>query len=182
MRKEERAALIERLEVELDKQINSVVRTFQNLSEEDLNRQGENGGWSIAQNLKHLNLYFEYYIPAIRRSLQNAIEDPGATIFHSGWLGNYFTRSMDYRTSKKIKAFKDYIPEENLNAGKVIREFIQNEEDLLHLLRQSRKFNLTKIRLPISLTKWITMRLGDVFQFVIMHNERHLIQAESRFK
>ena len=180
MKQEERKILIDRLEAEVDRQINLVVDQFQNLDEELLNKQGENGGWSIAQNLEHLNLYFEYYNPAIRRALSNAIEDRQATQFKSGWLGNYFTKSMDYKTSKKMKAFKDYVPSPVLDGSKEIRDFIQNEEDILQLVRQAKNYNLTQIRLPISLTKWITMRLGDVFQFVLKHNERHLVQAKSR--
>ena len=180
MKKESKAVLIERLETEIDRQINIVVDQFQNLSDDQLNQPGENGGWSIARNLQHLNLYFEYYNPAIRKALEKSKVDPNAGGFVSGWLGNYFTNSMDYRTGKKVKAFKDYIPEERLDSAKVIQEFIQHEEDFLQLIRESRSFNLSKIKVAISLTKWIKMRLGDVFQFVTMHNERHLVQAQSR--
>lgn len=177
MKSESRKDLVERLEIELDRQINVVVEHFQNLNDEALNSQGDNGRWSIAQNLEHLNLYFDYYNPAIKKALDLGHEDSEATQFHSGWLGNYFSKSMDYRTNKKVKAFKDYIPAQKLDAAKVVQSFIENEEELLHLLRKAEAYNLTKIRVAISLTKWITMRLGDVFQFVILHNERHLRQA-----
>lgn len=177
---EKRNELIDRLEKELDRQINVVVEQFQNLSNEELNRMGENGGWSIAQNLEHLNLYFDYYNPTIQRALETSKEDLAANKFKSGWLGGYFTKSMDYRNNKKIKAFKNYIPKEKLDAAKVVNSFIQNEEEFLQLLRKARSYNLTKIRLAISLTKWISMGLGDVFQFVILHNERHIVQGQSR--
>ncbi len=180
MKSEARKDLIERLEKELDRQINLVVEQFQNLSEAKLNKMGHNGGWSIAQNLEHLNLYFDYYNPAIDKALESAKEDEGADKFYNGWLGNYFSRSMDYRNQKKVKAFKDYIPSEQLNAAEVVQTFIENEERLLQLVRKAKSYNLTKIRIAISLTRWITMRLGDVFQFVILHNERHLVQAQSR--
>jgi len=180
MKSEKRKDLIERLEEELDRQINVVVEQFQNLSEKELKRQGENGGWSIVQNLEHLNMYFDYYNPAIKKALEFAKEDIAAEQFKSGWLGSYFSNSMDYRTNKKVKAFKDYIPVSNLYTAKVIRTFIENEEELLQLVRKAKTYNLTKIRVAISLTKWITMRLGDVFQFVILHNERHIHQAQSR--
>ena len=59
---------------------------------------------------------------------------------------------------------------------------LNGQKDFLQLIRTASSYNLTKIRLPISLTKWVTMRLGDVFQFVTMHNERHLVQAQSRIQ
>ena len=182
MKKESRKALLDRLEEELDRQINIVVDQFQNMNQDELNRQGEEGGWSIAQNLQHLNLYFEYYNPAIKNALGLAAKDLNAETFKSGWLGIYFTGSMDYRKGNKIKAFKDYIPNPGLDADDVIRRFIDHEEEMIGLLRKAKDYNLTKIRIPISLTKWVTMRLGDVFQFVIMHNERHLVQAQFRLK
>ena len=167
MKKVSRIELIGRLETEIDRQINVVVDQFQNLSDDQLNRGGISGGWSIAQNLEHLNLYFDYYIPAIKLALEKAQEDTDAEEFKSGWLGNYFSNAMDYRNNKKIKAFKDYIPSVKLDSNKVVLDFIQNEENFLELIRKANNYNLTKIRLPISLTKWITMRLGDVFQFDI---------------
>ena len=182
MKKVLRSEVIAHLETEIDRQINVVVDQFQNLSDDQLNKAGSNGGWSIAQNLEHLNLYFDYYIPAIKLALNKAQEDSAAIEFKSGWLGNYFTNSMNYRNNKKIKAFKDYIPEKKLDSTKVIRDFIKNEEDFLELIRKAKYYNLTKIRLSISLTKWVTMRLGDVFQFVTSHNERHIVQAQTRLQ
>jgi len=180
MKSEARKELLNRLDLELDRQINVVVQQFQNLSDERLNRAGENGGWSIAQNLEHLNMYFDYYIPAVRKALANTAPDIDATQFRSGWLGKYFSDSMDYRNQKKVKAFKDYIPNKQLDSAKVVQTFIENEEAFLKLVREASSYNLTKIRVAISLTKWISMRLGDVFQFVILHNERHIVQAQSR--
>jgi hypothetical protein len=49
---------------------------------------------------------------------------------------------------------------------------------LLSLLHQARRIDLTKIRIPISLTKYIKLKLGDVFMFLIAHNMRHIKQAE----
>lgn len=175
-----RTQLIATLESEIERQLEIVVQQFQSRNNDVLLRTTETGGWSVIQNLEHLNFYFQYYNPAIRKSLENASVDPQAVTFNSSWLGSYFTNAMDYRKGGKVKAFKSYIPEVDLDTNKVIREFIDHQEELLQLLRMAANYNLTKIRLPISLTRWIKMRLGDVFQFVIMHNERHIVQAQSR--
>ena len=118
--------------------------------------------------------------PAIKQSLEDAKEDDSASSFTSGWLGKYFTNSMDYRKKGKVKAFKDYIPKEDLDAEAVIAKFLSNQKEMYRLLDEAKDYNLTKIKTAISLTKWVKMRLGDVFQFVIMHNERHVVQAQSR--
>lgn len=179
MRTENKIELIDRLEQEVDRQLEIVVNQFQSLSEAKLLQSSKTGCWSIAQNLKHLNMYFEYYIPQIERALAEATKSNSEIEFKSTWLGSYFTKSMDYRTSKKIKAFKDYIPDLDLNTAKVISEFIEHQETLLQQIRKSKDYNLSKIKIAISLTKLIKLRLGDVFQFVVMHNERHIVQAQA---
>jgi hypothetical protein len=46
------------------------------------------------------------------------------------------------------------------------------------MLEQSKKINLNKARVPISIAKFIKLKLGDVFGFLIAHNQRHILQAE----
>ncbi|MCB0619155.1 MAG: hypothetical protein KDC41_10725, partial [Saprospiraceae bacterium] len=65
-----------------------------------------------------------------------------------------------------MKAFKGHIPERDLDAPAVIAEFIQQQETLLKLIRKARQVDLRAIRIPISLTSLIRLKLGDVFQFL----------------
>ncbi len=182
MKAQNKAKLIDQLQNEVRRQSGIVVNQFQGLSSDKLLNVTDKGGWSVVQNIEHLNLYYAYYNPAIKQSLKQTNKDISASTFASGWLGNYFTNSMDYRGKGKVKAFKDYIPKEDLNPKVVMDKFLSNQEEMIRLLDDAKDYNLTKIKTAISLTKWIKMRLGDVFQFVIMHNERHIVQAQSRIK
>ena len=86
---------------------------------------------------------------------------------------------MDTVTGKKKhKAFKNHTPPQNLDAHAVIAEFIQQQETLLRYLKQAQFTDLNKVKIPISLTRWIKLSLGDTFQFLIAHNERHVVQAK----
>lgn len=85
---------------------------------------------------------------------------------------------MDPETGKrKFKAFKGHIPASELDAYAVVAEFVQHRERLLVYLKQARSANLNAIRIPISIARFITLKLGDVFQFIIAHDERHIRQA-----
>ena len=180
MKSQNKVQLLEQLQKEVLRQSSIVTNQFQVLSDEKLLATTDSGGWSIIQNLEHLNLYYGYYNPTIKKSLELVKENDSTSTFTSGRLGKYFTNSMDYRGKGKIKAFKDYIPSVDLNPETVIKKFLANQEEMMRLLDNAKVYNLTKIKVAISLTKWIKMRLGDVFQFVIMHNERHIVQAQSR--
>lgn len=167
--------LLHKLEEQVEQHIQAAIQHFQNIPEDVLLASSVNHGWSIAQCLAHLNSYGDYYLPAIHRSLKEKTKDHS---FVSSWLGAYFKKMMDPSTGKqKFKAFKGHIPPAHLDAHKVVAEFIRQQEVLLRYLREAKEADLNT-RIPISLTKWIKLKLGDTFQFLIAHNERHLQQAK----
>ena len=96
-------------------------------------------------------------------------------VFRSGWLGNYFSNMME-PSVKKYKAIKGHIPVKNLNAASVVARFIDQQEELLLLLRKAGHSNLNK-RIPVTISPLIRLKAGDVFRFLVAHNERHLQQA-----
>jgi hypothetical protein len=171
--------LLNSLEEKVERHLQDAVYRFQNMHDHKLLQPAPDGGWSIAQCLDHLNSYGHFYLPHIQAGLAKPQSKPASDTFTSSWLGSYFTRMMDPVTGKKkFKAFKGHIPPPDLDAHAVVAEFIQQQEALLGYLRQARDKDLKAIKIPLSLTKWVQLRLGDVFQFLIAHNERHLVQAK----
>jgi hypothetical protein len=79
---------------------------------------------------------------------------------------------------KKMAAPSDHTPSSNLNSDSVIQEFIDQQERLLVLLEKAKQIDLQKAKVPISIAKFIKLRLGDVFMFLVVHNYRHVLQAE----
>jgi uncharacterized damage-inducible protein DinB len=177
MKKVKSKDLLDQLEAKVESHLSEAIRSIQNLSEEKLLRPAANGGWSIAQCLEHLNRYGDYYLPAIQKGLKK--DFPSSENFNSSWLGNYFTKMMDPQTGKKkITTFKEYSPAPQLDAYAVVAEFIRQQEYLLELLRSARFRDLNRIKIPISISRWIRLRLGDTFRFLIAHDERHMQQAK----
>lgn len=171
--------LLDRLETRVENHLQEAIRVFQNTPSQTLLKPAANGGWSIAQCLAHLNVYGQYYLPAIKNGLTRYNGKPAPDTFTSTWLGSYFTRMMEPDTGKmKVKAFKDYTPQPDLDAYAVVAEFIQQQEELIGYLKSARTADLNKIKIPVSIVKWLKLRLGDVFGFLIAHNERHLQQAK----
>lgn len=140
--------------------------------------------WSANQCLAHLNEYGRYYLPLIEKAIDEYTasgKDP-AIEFKAGWLGNYFTGMMlnnaDGTPVKKMSAPKAYSPETNNDSFAVIAEFIEQQEKMLLLLRKAKKVDMGAIRIPISIAKFIKLKLGDTFLFLVAHNYRHILQAD----
>jgi uncharacterized damage-inducible protein DinB len=147
-----------------------------------LQQQPSSGKWSVAQVLEHLNIYSRYYIAAIEQKLHLNQSSP-TTFFTASWLGNYFTKLMKPKENntiaKKMKAPKNAIPSLQPNAKDVLQEYISHQHHLLNLLQIAKTANLNAIRIPTSLSKLITLKLGDTFRFFIAHEQRHFIQISN---
>jgi uncharacterized damage-inducible protein DinB len=147
-----------------------------------LQQAPESGKWSVAQVLEHLNIYSRYYINAIENRLHLNQSGPDV-FFKPGWLGNYFTRLMKPGENKiilkKMKAPKNAVPAAKPNAEAMLTECLQHQHHLLNLLQIAKNVNLNYIRIPISINKYIKMKLGDTFRFLIAHEQRHFLQIEN---
>jgi hypothetical protein len=141
--------------------------------------------WSVIQILEHMNAYGRYYLPAIAKAIEEDYGQRNAW-FEPGFWGNYFTKSMKptnvHEVKNKMKAMKAYTFPNSLNIDAVLKEFIDQQHILLGLLEKAKEKNLNTIRIPITLTSLIQLKLGDVFRFLVAHEQRHMIQARNTLK
>lgn len=182
MNKADKLQLLNALENVVENHLKMTIQIFQNLDEQTLLKQPADGGWSIAQCFEHLNSYGQYYLPQIEKGFKQNASKKASDTFKSSWLGSYFTKMMLPANTKKYKAFKGHIPVVDLKAHAVMAEFINQQETLLRHLKEARNADLNTIRIPISIGKFIKLKLGDVLQFIIAHDERHIQQAHRVWK
>ncbi|MGE8553159.1 MAG: DinB family protein [Chryseobacterium jejuense] len=150
--------------------------------ENELNFRITSDSWSTLECLEHLNRYGDFYIPEISRRISSSKTTPKSD-FKPGILGNYFAKSMLPKEKlNKMKTLKAMNPIHSQLNKEVVNEFIKQQQQLLDLLEKARYTNLEKTKTAISISKLITLKLGDTFRFVIYHNARHMAQAESVLK
>lgn len=165
---------------------NLIERTKQNIMEAEkfnllpiatLNKRNSPESWSILECLEHLNLYGDFYLLEIEKRMETSTTE-SATIFTSGFLGNYFAKSMLPKEKlNTMKTFKDKNPIHSVLNKTHIDRFIQQQQKTLELLNIAKDKNLNTIKTSISISKWIKLKLGDTFRVIIYHNERHIVQA-----
>jgi hypothetical protein len=83
---------------------------------------------------------------------------------------------------KKIKTVKTMNPMIGLQSKlgrSTIHEFLRHQRALLRILDSAKGADLNQSTIPVEFFKLIKMRLGDALQFVIVHEQRHLIQARN---
>ncbi|WP_338876712.1 DinB family protein [Spirosoma sp. SC4-14] len=161
-----------------------IEQEFRPLTEAQLRQAPAPDQWSIVQCLDHLSSYGFYYLPLMEKSIQTGQQQcllPQET-FTSGWLGNYFAETMqpgaDGSIRLKMKAVKNHTPQQQLDTEAVLTEFLRQQERLLQLLERAQQVDISKLRIPISIARWIRLSLGDTFRFLIAHEQRHVLQAQ----
>lgn len=184
MKKYKSEELIDLLEKDVH-QLIAAAKHLQGMDAVKLSYPPQQGKWSVAQALEHLNMYNRYYLPVIKKAMEDVTKESNAW-FVPGFLGNYFTKTMlpknVYEIKNKMKAQKNYCPSRGVHVETVFQEFLQHQNTLLHLLEMAKKRNLETIRIPITLTKLIKLKLGDAFRFLIAHEQRHIMQARNTIK
>jgi len=173
--------LIEEL-LAITERATNAVKKFKELTPQQLNHRISVDKWSILQCIEHLNLYGAFYLPEIEKQVLANKGVAKSSQFKSGIIGNYFANLMKARNGniiKKMKSPKDKTPTSSELTITTVERFLKQQELLKSLLVQARSIDLTKTKVPISLTKFIRLRLGDTFRFFIYHIERHISQAES---
>ncbi len=177
-------ALLESLQADVRKIILQA-NQLEHLPNQLLQEQPSPEKWSVAQVLEHLNFYSNYYIFEIEKKLHLNQSGPHVE-FSPGWLGNYFTKLMkpkeDNTLAKKMKSPKDAVPSAQPNATEMLQEFMSHQHHLLNLLQIAKTANLEYNRVPTSLSKFISLKLGDTFRFFVAHEQRHFLQIENVLK
>jgi hypothetical protein len=164
--------------IEVTRQNLNFAELLKAMNNDQLNWKEDKESWSVLECLEHLNLYGDYYLPEIRKAIENSNSN-NVEYFESGFLGNYFANSMLPKEKlNKMKTFKDKNPLNSKLDRKTIDRFIDQQQNLIELLNRSRNVNLNKVKVAISISKWIKLKLGDTFRFVINHNIRHIKQIE----
>ncbi len=161
-----------------EKQLNEVLQWRKSIDAGNLLKPSETGGWSVVQCLAHLNAYSDYYLPSFRERMFSQKQFPQNHPIKSTWLGKLAIKSMHPFTGKgKFKAMKGYIPSSELPAFEVLDTFILHQNNLLEILKLAQNYQLNQIKIPISIANYLSLKYCDALYFLIIHQERHLLQA-----
>lgn len=154
----------------------AAAKTLAAMPDAQLQQKPTAHAWNALECLEHLNRYGNFYLPEIDKRL-NAATQRKATLFKSGFLGNKFALMM-LPGAKGMKTFKVMNPIDNASDKKVITTFIEQQQQLLQLLKKCSSYDLGKIKTSISISNFIKLKLGDTLRVVIYHNQRHMLQAQ----
>lgn len=134
--------------------------------------------WNAIECLEHLNYYAAFYHPRIQSKLDHS-NYKAKTHFKSSWIGERFARAVhpDAKPMNTLRKTNPLDREETLVSNQTLRRFLSRQEELLQFIEQAQSTNLEKVKVSISIAPLLKVRLGDVLNFNVLHNQRHIHQA-----
>ena len=162
----------------------ALAAAFSKIEVERLQYKPDASRWSVLECIAHLNRYYAFYMPLLRNAVAKSPIIKADFTFTSGLLGQFFVRLMEPKgnTVKKMKAMAKMNPQGSTLDVSELHDFMAYQEELLTLLETCKYHNLAQPKVPTALSKWITISLGDTLRFLVVHNERHLLQAQNCLK
>lgn len=162
--------------------IKASAQFFQSSDQTKLAYSPDKSKWSVVQILEHVNAYNRHYLPLIEKQV-SLVSRAKTPVFTPGFFGDLFTKKMKptnvYEVKNKMRAMKAYTFPNSLHVDTVLNEFMAHQDKLVRLLELARNSDLNGIHIPITLTSLVKLKLGDMFRFLIAHEQRHMIQARN---
>jgi len=160
--------------------IKASTQPFLRLTPEQLNFKPDPGKWSIAEIFEHLNICNGSYIRSILARITTA-PDVKADTYRSGWLGDWIYDKIMPRADGSVFKFRarkiTHAGCGFLDGQDILHRFLQQCDMVDDILRHVSTKNLQHIKIPLSFTRFLHLRLGDNLRYLVAHSERHLLQA-----
>jgi hypothetical protein len=169
-------------------QIRTLIRKARELVEPldraTFNRRPDDGGWSAAGCLDHLNATARLYLPVLAEAIDDARargvldgRDDGRTL-----LGRVVAWSQEPPVRFRMKTYDDLQPAPDpgngLDPRETLEEFEALHEELIVRINESSDLDRKRVKIRSALDTRLRLSLSDWFAFLAAHGRRHLWQAE----
>lgn len=175
--------LLDRLESDLKKLMETVRTQLALLPAEALQVRPAPERWNAQECFAHLNAHFDYFLPRIELAIHKAKARSWApaTERKSNWQGRHSIRAVDplNMETKRRKSPKRIHPKHLQVRPNEVKAFLINSEMLLRLLLQAREVDLNKAQVAHFRWPHLSFLLGDLFEYIILHAQRHTLQAQA---
>ena len=157
----------------------NTLKTFSNLSPEQINWRPSETGWSVGQCFEHLiksnELFFDKLDEIADGKHKHSLLESFSPL--SGFFGNLLINSLK-KDSRKFKApTQKIVPPSKVDA-KLIEIFLAHQTKLIGKIKRTENADWNKTKVTSPFLSVATYRLSDGFKIIVEHEKRHFRQAE----
>lgn len=154
--------------------------TFGNLSTEQLNWKPNPKSWSVGQCFEHLIITNNLYFPAIQKVIDGNHRNNffSKIPFSTNLIGALMKNSLKPEQARKMKTFKIFEPAMSDVSETIFNDFAENNRKLIAMIEACKDLEVHQIKIPEPLSPALNLRLNDAFEILVLHEQRHFLQAE----
>lgn len=175
--------LLDRLEFDLKKLLETLRSQFALLPSEALQTRPGPERWNALECFAHLNAHFDYFLPRIELAIHKAKARNWAPASErkQNWLGRMAIRAVDPLNMEKNrrKSPKRINPKHLQVRQHEVKALLINCEMLLRLLQQAREVDLNQAKVAHFRWPHFQFLLGDLVEYMVLHAQRHTLQAQA---
>lgn len=137
--------------------------------------------WSIGQCFDHLIVTDSLYMEKLQEVVNKAprTSAPFTKPLQTSSLGKLLIFFVNPDTKLKTKTFKVFYPEENFVNRDLQKRFKEHQDQLIELMKKADGLNINWLRITSPVSKQFKFRIGECFQFLLLHQRRHFLQAKN---
>lgn len=158
-----------------------IERLYEELSAEQLGWKPAEDRWSILQCIDHLSLSREGYLPRLRKAVdrgtERGITGGEAPYGHGTAVGRFLLRT--FQKPWRFKTVKPFEARDEPNPEAVIQAFRKHNAALIALTEEADGLDLGRLRVGVPATGLVRLSLAQGFYLGVVHDARHLAQAEA---
>jgi hypothetical protein len=152
--------------------------TFGRLTPAQLNWKPSPERWSVAQCFEHLLTSNKGFFPRI----EGVIAGIKPTFWQRmpivpGLAGRLLIKSLDPKSTRKIRAPKKFQPAQSDISAAVIDDFVDQQTKIVEKMKATEHLDLEKIIVTSPVAAAITYSLMDAYRVIVVHERRHFEQA-----
>ena len=153
--------------------------TFGRLTPAQLNWKPSAERWSVAQCFDHLLTSNKDYFPRI----DGVIAGIKPTFWQRmpvlpGLAAKLLIKSLDPKSTRKIKAPAKFQPAQSDISASVIDDFVDQQGKIVEKMKATEHLDLEKIIINSPVASAITYSLMDAYRVIVVHEARHFQQAK----
>ena len=151
------------------------------LRADQLKRRPSHGGWSVAECIGHLNATNRVYLPEIEKAVAEGRSRglKGEGNYSMSLFERFLVCSIGPPPRMKMKAPQKFLPDGEADAPVLLAEWESSHTALLTLAEQAKSLDLKRLRVTSPVLSALSMSLLAVFNVIVAHDRRHLLQAKN---
>ncbi|MCF8262826.1 MAG: DinB family protein [Melioribacteraceae bacterium] len=137
------------------------------------------GKWSASECIQHLNQTIESYLPNLKTAIDGyKSSSTTATDYKRTLKIKLISKFLSPPYKLKSKTFTELLPKTNLSVDKIRTDFLENQKNVMEIIDSLSLEELNEIKIASPFKSSLKFKLGELFEFLAVHQQRHLWQAQ----